>query len=156
MANIFYGDTYSPSSISNDIPLRLHCPGEIISTIQYLQIDYVSAIMSMTASSHVPRRRLPLITLIFTNLRLNHQCVMQLLFCCRCKRALLETVSRMQAIGHDMVEFKPIDAYNAATLLQKCLMPDNGAYFMDSFRDEDVDPFMKATYMAMKVGSCNE
>ncbi|KAK6039248.1 Amidase [Cooperia oncophora] len=59
------------------------------------------------------------------------------------KRALLETVERLKAEGHELILFKIPNVDEMVQLLYKLLMPDGGRYVRSLYDNDIVDPYLK-------------
>ncbi|WKY13638.1 hypothetical protein Q1695_004458 [Nippostrongylus brasiliensis] len=67
------------------------------------------------------------------------------------KRALLETVERLKAEGHELVRFKVPKVEEMVEILYKLLMPDGGRYVRALYDNDIVDPYLKEFVTLMKV-----
>ncbi|KAK5979624.1 Fatty-acid amide hydrolase 1 [Trichostrongylus colubriformis] len=67
------------------------------------------------------------------------------------KRALLDTVERLKAEGHELIRFKIPNIDEMVQLLYKLLMPDGGRYVLSLYDNDIVDPYLKEFVTLLKV-----
>ena len=60
-----------------------------------------------------------------------------------CQRAVLEVKAMLEAQGHTLIPFRPLDIYRAFGLFVKALFADGGRSFISAMKDEPIDPTLR-------------
>ncbi|CAD5226942.1 unnamed protein product [Bursaphelenchus xylophilus] len=68
-----------------------------------------------------------------------------------CERAVIETVEKLKAEGHELVHFRLPRPNHAAEICYKAILTDGGTFLCNMFRGEVVDEYMKSFVNLIKI-----